>query len=345
MKNIIKIGNRKIGEKFKPFIICELGINHNGSLKLAKKMVDLAIKSGADAIKNQSHILDKEMIPEAKKIKPTNAKSSIYDVIKKNLMTFENEKKLKKYVEKKKKIYLSTPFSLEAARQLNNIKVKAFKIGSGECNNTPLIKEITKFKKPIILSTGMNDIKSIKKSVNILKKSKAQFALLHCISEYPAGTKRLNLDFINVLKKTFSNVVIGYSDHSLGIIPSISAISKGALIIEKHFTDTKKRSGPDIVCSMDPQELELLKKASIEIFYSNGKNKKISKIEKKTAKFAFSSVVSIKDIYPGEMLSKKNIWVKRPGTGHFKASDYYKLLGKKAKKLILKNNFIKKNDI
>ena len=345
MKNIIKIGNRKIGEKFKPFIICELGINHNGSLKLAKKMVDLAIKSGADAIKNQSHILDEEMIPEAKKIIPTNAKSSIYDVIKKNLMTFENEKKLKKYVEKKKRIYLSTPFSLEAARQLNNIKVKAFKIGSGECNNTPLIKEITKFKKPIILSTGMNDIKSIKKSVNILKKSKAQFALLHCISEYPADTKRLNLDFINVLKKTFPNVVIGYSDHSLGIIPSISAISKGALIIEKHFTDTKKRSGPDIVCSMDPQELELLKKASIEIFYSNGKNKKISKIEKKTAKFAFSSVVSIKDIHPGEMLSKKNIWVKRPGTGHFKASSYYKLLGKKAKKLILKNNFIKKNDI
>ena len=345
MKNIIKIGNRKIGKKFKPFIISELGINHNGSLKLAKKMVDLAIKSGAEAIKNQSHILDEEMIPEAKKIKPTNAKSSIYDVIKKNLMTFENEKKLKKYVEKKKRIYLSTPFSLEAARQLNSIKVKAFKIGSGECNNTPLIKEMTKFKRPIISSTGMNDIKSIKKSVNILKKSKAQFALLHCISEYPADTKRLNLDFINVLKKTFSNVVIGYSDHSLGIIPSISAISKGALIIEKHFTDTKKRSGPDIVCSMDPQELELLKKASIEIFYSNGKNKKISKIEKKTAKFAFSSVVSIKDIYPGQIFSKKNIWVKRPGTGHFKASSYYKLLGKKAKKLILKNNFIKKNDI
>ena len=345
MKNIIKIGNRKIGEKFKPFIICELGINHNGSLKLAKKMVDLAIKSGADAIKNQSHILDEEMIPEAKKIKPTNAKSSIYDVIKKNLMTFENEKKLKKYVEKKKRIYLSTPFSLEAARQLNSIKVKAFKIGSGECNNTPLIKEITKFKKPIILSTGMNDIKSIKESVNILKKSKVQFALLHCISEYPADTKKLNLDFINVLKKTFPNVVIGYSDHSLGIIPSISAISKGALIIEKHFTDTKKRSGPDIICSMDPQELRLLKKASMEIFYSNGKNKKISKIEKKTAKFAFSSVVSIKDIYPGQIFSKKNIWVKRPGTGHFKASSYYKLLGKKAKKLILKNNFIKKNDI
>ena len=115
--------------------------------------------------------------------------------------------------------------------------------------------------------------------------------------------------------------------------------------MERHFTDNKLRKGPDIVCSMDPQELRLLKKASMEIFYSNGKNKKISKLEKKTAKFAFSSVVSIKDIYPGQIFSKKNIWVKRPGTGHFKASDYYKLLGKKTKKLILKNNFIKKNDI
>ena len=172
MKNFLKIGNKKIGNNFKPFIICELGINHNGSLKLAKKMVDLAYKSGADAIKNQRHILDKEMIPEAKKIKPANADSSIYDVIKKTLMTFEDEKKLKKYVEKKKLVYLSTPFSLEAAKQLNKINIKAFKIGSGECNNIPLIKKIANFRKPIILRTGMNTIKSISKSVNILKKKK-----------------------------------------------------------------------------------------------------------------------------------------------------------------------------
>ena len=125
MKNFLKIGNKKIGNNFKPFIICELGINHNGSLKLAKKMVDLAYKSGADAIKNQRHLLDKEMIPEAKKIKPANADSSIYDVIEKTLMSFEDEKKLKRYVEKKKLIYLSTPFSLEAAKQLNKTWVGA----------------------------------------------------------------------------------------------------------------------------------------------------------------------------------------------------------------------------
>ncbi len=345
MKNIFKIGSRKIGDEQKAFIICELGINHGGSLKTAKKMVDLASKAGADAIKNQSHILDKEMIPEAKKIKPTNANTSIYNVIKNNLMSFDDEKKLKIYVEKKKLIYLSTPFSLEAAKQLNKINIKAFKIGSGECNNIPLIKEITKFKKPIILSTGMNNIQSIKKTVHILTKAKAKFALLHCISEYPANLNRLKLDFIGELKKTFPNTVIGYSDHALGVIPCISAISKGASIIEKHFTDTKKRFGPDIICSMDPGELNYLKKSADQIFYSNGKKKVISSIEKKTANFAFSSVVSTKTIKAGEKLMRNNIWVKRPGTGYFKASSYYKILGKKAKKLILKDKFIKKHDI
>ena len=345
MKNFLKIGNKKIGDKFKPFIICELGINHSGSLKIAKKMVDLAYKSGADAIKNQRHILDEEMIPEAKKIKPANADSSIYDVIEKTLMSFEDEKKLKKYVEKKKLVYLSTPFSLEAAKQLNKINIKAFKIGSGECNNIPLIKKIANFKKPIILSTGMNDIRSITKSVNVLKKAKAKFALLHCISEYPANVKRLNLDFINVLKKKFPKIIIGYSDHAKGIIPAISAMSKGALIIEKHFTDRKRRLGPDIICSMDPRELRLLKEFANQIFYSNGNKRKISSIEKITAKFAFSSVVSIKDIMCGESFSEKNIWVKRPGTGYFKASQFDKILGKKAKRFISKDNFIKKNDV
>ena len=191
----------------------------------------------------------------------------------------------------------------------------------------------------------MNNISSIKKSVNVLKKEKANFALLHCVSEYPAKVKRLNLDFINVLKKEFPNIIIGYSDHAKGIIPAISAMSKGALIIEKHFTDTKKRLGPDIICSMDPKELKFLSDSAKQIFYSNGNKRIISSIEKKTAKFAFSSVVSIKDIMLGEVFSEKNIWVKRPGTGYFKANQFDKILGKKAKWFILKDNFIKKIDV
>ena len=144
------IGKRKIGHKFMPLIVCELGINHGGSLSVAKKMVDLAHINGADAIKNQTHIVDAEMIDVAKKVIPSNANKSIYGVIKENCMSFDNEIKLKKYVENKKMIYLSTPFSKEAALKLNELGIKAFKIGSGECNNLPLIEIITKFKKPII---------------------------------------------------------------------------------------------------------------------------------------------------------------------------------------------------
>jgi sialic acid synthase SpsE len=341
----LTIGNKKIGEKYKPFIICELGINHGGSLKLAKKMVDLALRAGADAIKNQLHLPSYEMIDEAKKTVPSNTNKSIYKVIEENLMSFEDEKKLKIYVEKKDMIYLSTPFSFEAAKKLNNIGIKAFKIGSGEFNNLPLISKIIKFKKPMILSTGMNNLKSIKQTVKFLDKNKAKYALLHCKSEYPSDLKNLKLDFINVLKNNFKNTIIGYSDHAEGIIPSISAMAKGAAIIEKHFTDRKKRKGPDIICSMDHKELSFLSEASKVIFLTNGKNKKISKTEKITAKFAFSSVVTIKDIKKGEQLTLKNIWVKRPGTGDFLANKLNSLIGRIAKKNISKNKFINKNDI
>ena len=341
----MKIGNRKIGYKFKPLIICELGINHFGKLSVAKKMVDLAHKNGADAIKNQTHILAAEMIDSAKKVIPPNAHKSIYEVIKNNHMSFENEIILKKYVEKKNMLYLSTPFSKEEAYKLNELGVKAFKIGSGECNNLPLIEEIAKFNKPIILSTGMNDLTSIKKSVGILERYNSKYAILHCVSEYPANYKNLKLDFIQVLKKNFPNAIVGYSDHSIGITPCISALSKGACIIEKHFTDNKKRKGPDIICSMDPAELKLLKTSSEIIYHSNGSNKKITNIEKKTSNFAFSSVVSTRDIFKNEKLSTKNIWVKRPGLGYFPAKDFKKMLGKKAKNFIKENTFIKKRDV
>ena len=162
-------------------------------------------------------------------------------------------------------IYLSTPFSLQAAKKLNEMGVKAFKIGSGEFNNLPLISEIIKFKKPLILSTGMNNLNSIKSTVELLDK-KVKYALLHCKSEYLTDLKNLKLDFISILEKKFKKAIIGYSDHTIGVIPSISAMAKGASIIEKHFTDTKYRKGPDIICSMDPKELLILSNASKEIF-------------------------------------------------------------------------------
>ena len=225
----LKIGNKKIGKNYKPFIICELGINHGGSLKVAKKMVDLAYRSGADAIKNQLHFPEHEMIDEAKKTIPSNTNKSIYKVIEENLMSHNDEKKLKLYVEKKNLIYLSTPFSLQAAKKLNEMVVKAFKIGSGEFNNIPLISEIIKFKKPLILSTGMNNLNSIKSTVELLDKKKVKYALLHCKSEYPADLKNLKLDFISILEKKFKKAIIGYSDHTRGVIPSISCNGKRSI--------------------------------------------------------------------------------------------------------------------
>ncbi len=328
-----------------PAIISELGINHFGRLTVAKKMVDLVFKNGGKIIKNQSHDLDSEMSKEAKNIKPANAKVSIYDVIKNNMMSFEDEIKLKRYVEKKNMLYISTPFSKESAARLDKIGVRLFKIGSGEFNNLPLLGEIIKYKKPMILSTGMNDIKSIKKTVFFLRKKKVDFALLHCVSDYPVSDKDLQLENIKILKKMFPSTVIGYSDHSKSLAPSILSISYGAEIIEKHFTLSHKLKGPDIICSMDGNNLREIIKAAKIFNYKKINTRKITLNEKIVSKFAFASVVSLKNIKKGEIFSKKNIWVKRPGTGYFKSSDFFRLIGKKAKKNIKKNYQLKKNDV
>ena len=171
MKNF-KIGNRIVGENHEPLIISEIGINHNGSIDLAISLADSAIKAGSEVIKHQTHVIDDEMSNEAKHVIPGNAKISIYEIIKKCALSEKDEKKLADYVVNKKKIFISTPFSRAAADRLAKFKVPAFKIGSGECNNYHFIEYVCKFKIPIIMSTGMNSIDSIKKSVNIIKKKK-----------------------------------------------------------------------------------------------------------------------------------------------------------------------------
>ena len=242
-------------------------------------------------------------------------------------------------------IFISTPFSKKAVDRLVKFKIPAFKIGSGECNNYPLIEYISKFKKPVILSTGMNSIKSIYPSVKILRKHKIKYALLHCTNIYPTPSNLIRLDCIRVLKKHFPDAVIGLSDHSKTIYPCFGAIALGARIIEKHFTDTKNRKGPDISASMDPNELKTLIKGSNEIFKAKGSGKKAVKGENSTLKFAFASVVATEEIKKGSKFTKRNCFPKRPGIGDFLAKDYKKVLGKTAKKTIRKNTLIKKNKI
>jgi len=282
--NFIKIGNRKIGSSFRPLVIFELGINHNGSLKLAKKIVDEAIKAGAEIIKHQTHIPEDEMSLEAKKIIPINANKNIYDLIEDCSLNEAEELRLKNYIEKKGAIFLSTPFSRKAVDRLVKFKVKAFKIGSGECNNYPLVDYIASFGKPIIISTGMNDVNSIKKAIKILKKRKVQYAILHTTNLYPTKHSEVRLNALMELKKIFPNTVIGLSDHTGDNYTSYAAIAMGASIIEKHFIDNSSRKGPDIPASVDSQQmLELLK--GIDLIYKAmpGGIKPILK-EKKTSK-------------------------------------------------------------
>lgn len=345
MKNF-KIGNRIIGDNYEPLIISEIGINHNGSIDLAISLADLAIKAGSEVIKHQTHVIDDEMSKEAKQVIPGNAKISIYEIIKKCALSETDEKKLADYVTSKKKIFISTPFSRAAADRLAKFKIPAFKIGSGECNNYHFIEHVCKFKIPIIMSTGMNSIDSIKKSVNIIKKKKIPLALLHCTNIYPTPPELVRLNCINQLKKAFPDCVIGISDHTENIYTSLGAVAHGARIIEKHYIDDKtKRKGPDVSSSMDKDDLKRLIHGSIEIFRARGGEKKLLKQEKKTIAFAFPSVVSLKKISAGEKLNLNNIFLKRPGGGDFGIKDLLKLYGKKVIKNIEANTQIKKNQI
>lgn len=326
--NFIEIDGRKIGADYNPLVIAEIGINHNGSLEIAKEMVDSAHRAGCEIIKHQTHIVSDEMSHEAKKVIPGNADISIYEIMENASLSEDDEIKLKEYVESKNMIFLSTPFSRAAADRLEKMGVKAYKIGSGECNNYPLIEHIAKFGKPMIISTGMNDIKSIRKTVEIVEKYNIPYILMHTTNLYPTPTHLVRLGALEELKNNFPNAIIGLSDHTLNNNACLSATALGACVLERHFTDTKDRIGPDIICSADEKELEELIKGTKEIHQMLGGNKTALKEEQITIDFAFATIVTIKSIKKGDKFTKENIWVKRPGKIGIKAEKYDELLGR-----------------
>ncbi|GAA0104660.1 N-acetylneuraminate synthase family protein [Paraclostridium sordellii] len=344
-KNYIQIENRKIGEDYAPLVIVEIGINHEGSLKTAFEMVDAAYEAGAEVIKHQTHVVEDEMSKAAKKVIPGNTDVSIYDVMERCALNEEDETKLKEYVESKGMIFISTPFSRAAADRLERMGVKAYKIGSGECNNYPLIDHISSFGKPIILSTGMNDIESIRKSVEIMEKHGVKYSLLHCTNLYPTPANLVRLGGMAQLQKEFPNAIVGLSDHTVNNNACLAATALGASVLERHFTDSKDRPGPDIVCSMDPKELNELIEGSKEIQQMRGGEKVAAKEEQVTIDFAFATVVTTKDLKKGDVLSKENIWVKRPGTGEIKAKHYESLIGKVVNKDIENDEHLSWADI
>lgn len=339
----ITISGRKIGAEYSPFIIAEIGINHNGDIDRAKKMIDDARRSRAECVKFQCHVIDDEMI--SNNIVPPNANESIWAMMKRCSFSEEEEIILKNYTEKLDMIYLNTPFSRAAADRLEKMDVKAYKIGSGECNNIPLLEHIASFKKPIILSTGMNNIQDISKSVKILENKRVNYALLHVTSMYPTPYEKVRLGALLELKKTFPNTVVGLSDHSYGNYTCFAAVALGASILEKHFTSNKRWKGPDIPISIDPLELSDLIKGSKAIHKALGGKKTVLPEEQPTIDFAYASVVTTNDINKGEKFSKENIWVKRPGTGKIRAINYKTILNKTAKTNIKKNTQLRWNMI
>jgi len=326
----IKINDREIGPDFPPLVLAEVGINHEGDFDKAISLVDAAFNAGTEVVKFQTHITDKEMLKTD--MPPGDISDEpLWNIIKRCELSEEEEIKIQKYCMTKNITYLSTPFSREAADRLENMGVPAFKIGSGECNNLPLINHIASKKKPIILSTGMNDIDSISRTVKIIENYQCPLAILHCTSMYPTPYTNVRLGAIEDLKNNFKDHPIGLSDHSMGIETCLGAIALGACILEKHFTISREWPGPDTGISIEPEELKNLINGSIKVWEARGGKKTILPAEKPVIDFAYASIVSIKPIKIGEVFSLDNIWVKRPGNGKLLADNFNKILGMIAK--------------
>jgi len=325
----LSISGRPIGPNHPPLVVAEIGINHEGVEEKAARMIDDAAAVGCECVKLQTHVVDDEMIEND--VVPGNAAESIWTMMRRCALSEDAEARLKARAEARGMIFLSTPFSRAAADRLERLGVAAYKIGSGECNNYPLVEHIARKGKPIILSTGMNDIPSVARSVEILRRHAVPFALMHCTSIYPTPYDKVRLGAMVELERAFPDAVVGLSDHSLSNYPCLGAAALGASLLERHFTSDMSWPGPDIEVSMDPPALRSLIEGSRAVFLARGGGKGVLPEEGPTIAFAYASVVAIADIAAGEPLSMNNIWCKRPGTGPILAGDFERLLGRTAR--------------
>jgi len=334
---MFKIGNKIISKNNKPYIIAEACINHEGNINIAKKMIKLASKTGASAIKFQMHVLDDEMLRKTPKSK--NFKESLYDALKRTNLNVKQHIYLKKYCKKNNIDYLCTPFSRKSADILfKEVKVNVFKVGSGELTNLPLQIHIAKKNLPTIISTGMSTLSEVKETFKNVFKINKKIALTQCTSIYPCPSKYSDIGVVKEYIKKFK-IPIGLSDHTNSIYTSLGAVALGACIIEKHFTLDKKAKGPDHASSIEPHELKQLVEGANIIFEARNEKKIIHKKELEIIKWARESVVTTKDIEKGEILNEQNISVKRPAPkkGTIPAKNFKSTIGKRAK-VNLKNN-------
>lgn len=304
------------------FIIAEAGVNHNGSLKIAKKMVDAAAKTGADAVKFQvfrAKELATSYAPKAPyQMKKANKKESHLTMLKKLELGKIAIKKLMGYCTKNDIVFIASPFDLKSIELLDELGVKIFKIPSGEITNLPYLRKIGALKRRIILSTGMSNLNEVGKALKVLINAgtrKENIVVLHCNSQYPTPLEDVNLNAMRTIKKTYG-INVGYSDHTLGIEAPIAAAALGAAVIEKHFTLNKNMPGPDHKTSLEPNELKEMVRAIRKTEKMLGScSKKMSHSEIKNVKVARKSIVAAMSIKKGEIFTNKNLSIKRPGTG------------------------------
>lgn len=345
MTNGFKLGHRPVGPGEPPVVIAEIGINHEGSLDTAIAMADCAIDHGAEVIKHQTHIVEDEMSSEARGKIPGNADVSIYEIMERCSLGEADERSLQQHILSRGCMFISTPFSRAAVDRLSTFDVPAVKIGSGECNNYPFIKYATRLRKPLIVSTGMNDIQSLMPTVEIIRQSGLPYALLHCTNIYPTPPELVRLHAMEELAEAFPDAVIGLSDHSLNNYPCIAAVALGAAILERHFTDSYSRPGPDISCSMDGPALKELIDASRMVHTAGGRGKAPVAEEAATIAFAFASVAVTQPINEGEILTEANIFPMRPAGGDFGVSDYEGLLGRRAARDLTGGRQLRRDDV
>ncbi|ELH6016770.1 N-acetylneuraminate synthase [Campylobacter upsaliensis] len=328
----------------KVLIIAEAGVNHNGDINLAKKLIEQAAKAGADVVKFQTFKANSCVSVSAKKAKyqlETTAKEeSQLEMIQKLELSYESHFELMKHCKKHGIAFLSTPFDLESVEFLRGLDLPYFKIPSGEITNLPYLKAVAKCKKKVLLSTGMANLGEIEAALTILRKNGTRnITLLHCNTEYPTPFEDVNLNALKTLKEAFK-LEVGYSDHTEGIVASLGAVALGAVVIEKHFTLDKTMEGPDHRASLEFEELRALCKGIRELEKALGSGiKKASKSEAKNKIIARKSLVAKREIQKGEKFSEQNLTTKRPGSG-ISAMRYEEYLGKRALKTYKKDELI-----
>jgi len=351
--NEVRIGNITVGKNNPIFVIAEAGVNHNGSLETAKKLVDAAKEAGADAVKFQSFTTENLVTAYAPKAdyqkETTSEKESQFEMLKKLELKAKIFFELKEYCDKKGILFLSTPHTADTLEYLDKL-MPAYKIGSGDLTNIPVLEEIAKRQRPIILGTGMATLAEVHETVDAIKKINNQLIILHCTTEYPCRREDVNLRAMQTLQKEF-DYPVGYSDHTEGIDVSLMAARLGAVVIEKHFTLDKNMEGPDHKASLNPEELKELVTGlrnknypELDEVVLGSSEKKPTETELMNAKVARKSIVANQDIAEGAIISRDMLSIKRPGIG-IKPSELGNILGKRAALGIKKDELIKSSQI